>query len=98
MILETLLKQHNLILIDCDLNTQFDYFVKSQETYLIQSMDILTIQPLTAFLRELKSQDILDQSKLKIILNKTLRLKSVSSKNIIGGMAFYNDPEMSFMT
>ena len=25
-------------------------------------------------------------------------MKKIDSKNIIGGMAFYNDPEMSFMT
>ena len=98
IVLETLLKNHSLVLIDCDFYSQLEYFAKSQEIYLIQSMDILTIQPLTAFLRELKAHDILNQSKLKIVLNKVMRLKSVSSKNIIGGMAFYNDPEMSFMT
>ena len=61
-------------------------------------MDILTIQPLTAFLRELKSKNILDESKINVVLNKVVKLRSVSTKNIIGGMAFYNDPEMSFMT
>ena len=97
-ILETLIKRHNVVLIDCDFDTPYEYFAKSQEIYLVQSMDILTIQPLTAFLRDLKSKNIISQNKIKILLNKAMRLKGVSSKNIIGGMAFYNDPEMSFMT
>lgn len=97
-ILETLIKRHSIVLIDCDFETPFEYFAKSQEIYLVQSMDILTIQPLTAFLRDLKAKNIIDQNKIKIILNKVMRLRGVSSKNIIGGMAFYNDPEMSFMT
>ena len=97
-ILETLLKRHSVILIDCDFNTQLDYFDKAQELYLIQSMDVLTIQPLTAFLNELRVRNILNETKIRIILNKILRVRGVTGKNIIGGMANYNDPEMSFMT
>ncbi len=97
-ILETLLINHSLILIDCDFDSPLGYFKNSNETYLVQSLDVLTIQPLTAFLRELKGKNILDEKKLKIILNKAVRLKGVTDKTIIGGMAFYNDPSMSFMT
>ena len=97
-VLDTLVKNHSVVLIDCDFNTPLEYFAKVQEIYLIQSMDVLTIQPLTAFLRELKAKNILDQSKIRIIINKSIKLRGISSKNIIGGMAFYNDPEMSFMT
>ena len=50
-ILQTLLKKHSLVLIDCDFNTPLQYFEKTQEIYLVQTFDILTIQPLTAFLR-----------------------------------------------
>ncbi len=97
-VLETLLKNHSLILIDCDFETPLEYFANAQEIYLVQSMDVLTIQPLTAFLRELKAKNILDESKIRIIINKYVRLKNVTEKAIIGGMAFYNDPAMSFMT
>ena len=65
---------------------------------MIQSFDILTIQPLTAFLRDLKAKNILNPEKLRIVLNKVLRVRSVTERAIIGGMAFYNDPAMSFMT
>ena len=97
-ILETLLKNHSLILIDTDFNTPFRYFEQSQETYLVQTLDVLTIQPLTAFLRELKAKNVLDEKKLRIVLNKTVKIKGITDKTIIGGMAFYNDPSMSFMT
>ena len=97
-ILETLIKNHSLILIDCDFKTPLDYFSNAQEMYLIQTMDVLTIQPLTAFLRELKAKKILDESKIRIIINKFIKLHNVSEKAIIGGMAYYNDPAMSFMT
>src|SRR5699024_8914928 len=59
-ILETLVKNYSLILIDCDFNTPIGYFKQSLETYLVQSLDILTIQPLTAFLRELKAKNVLE--------------------------------------
>ena len=64
----------------------------------MQSYDILTIQPLTAFLRNLKTNNILDPNKLRIVLNKVLRVRSISDKVIIGGMSSYNDPSMSYMT
>ena len=97
-ILQTLLKKHSLVLIDCDFDTPIQYFEKTQEIYLVQTFDILTIQPLTAFLRELKSKNVLDQNKLRVVLNKALKLRGVNDKTIIGGMAYYNDPAMSFMT
>ena len=97
-ILETLLKNYSLILIDTDFDTPIDYFRQSQETYLVQTYDVLTIQPLTAFLRELKAKNVLDEKKLRIVLNKAVKIRGVSDKTIIGGMAYYNDPAMSFMT
>jgi len=97
-VLETLIKNYALVLIDTDFNTPKEYFKYSQETYLVQTMDILTIQPLTAFLRELKSKNILDENKLRIVLNKYVKIRGIKEETIIGGMAFYNDPAMSFMT
>ena len=97
-ILETLVKNHSLVLIDCDFDTPFDYFKQAQEIYLVQSMDVLTIQPLTAFLRELKAKNILEESKLKIVLNKVVKVRGINEQTIIGGMAYYNDPAMSYMT
>ena len=97
-ILTTLVQNYSLVLIDCDFDTPIEYFYNSQEIYLVQSMDVLTIQPLTAFLRDLKNKNILYEQKIKIIINKEQKVAGLSPKVIIGGMAFYNDPTMSFMT
>lgn len=97
-ILETLIKNYSLILLDCDFETNFGYFKEAQEIYLVQSFDVLTIQPLTAFLRDLKTKNILNPEKLRIILNKSLRVRNVTDKLIIGGISVYNDPAMSYMT
>ena len=97
-ILSTLIQNESLVLIDCDFETDPSYFANAQEIYLVQSMDILTIQPLTAFLRELKTMGIFDPEKLRIVINKEIKVKNLTSKAIIGGMSFYNDPAMSYMT
>ena len=97
-ILSTLVQNHSLILIDCDFDTDPSYFASCQEIYLIQSMDILTIQPLTAFLRDLKSKGVLEPEKVRVVINKEVKVRNLSTKAIINGMSFYNDPSMSFMT
>ena len=97
-ILTTLTQNYSLVIMDCDYETNYAYFNFAQEIYLVQSFDILTIQPLTAFLRNLKSKNILDASKLRIVLNKVLRVRSITERVVIGGMSSYNDPSMSYMT
>lgn len=96
-ILGTLVKNFSAVLIDCDFETPVEYFEKAQEIYLVQSMDVLTMQPLTAFLRNLQSKNVLRQEKLKIVINKSVKIKSVSVKRLIGGIANYNDPSMTIM-
>ena len=97
-VLTTLTKNYSLVIMDCDYETSYAYFDCAQEIYLVQSYDILTIQPLTAFLRNLKSRNILEPSKLRIVLNKVLRVRSITDRVIIDGMSSYNDPSMSYMT
>ena len=97
-VLETLVKTYSLVLIDCDFKTNYAYLKEANEIYLVQSMDVLTIQPLTAYLRDLKAKGILDQNKLKVVINKYTRLRGATERLIIGGMAFYNDPAMDYMT
>ena len=97
-ILSTLVQNYSLVLLDCDFTSPADYFGAAQELYIVQSLDILTIQPMTAFLRELKAKDILKEEKIRIVINKEVRIKGLTPNAIIGGLAFYNDPAMSFMT
>ncbi len=97
LILETLLKNHTLILIDCDFKTPIKYFKYVTELFLVQTMDVLTIQPFTEILSEMKSAGKLENSKLRIIINKYVKLQGITEKEIIGAMSFYNDPSMSYM-
>jgi len=97
-IISTLVKNYSIVLIDCDFNTPAEYFDISQEIYVVQTMDILTIQPMTAFLRDLKAKEILKPEKLRIVINKEIKIKGLTQNAIIGGLAYYNDPAMSFMT
>ena len=97
-ILSTLVQNHSLILIDCDFETPPAYFAMCQEIYLVQSMDILTIQPLTAFLRELKFKGAWEPEKARVVINKETKVKGLSGKMIIAGMSRYNGPDMSVMT
>lgn len=96
-ILEVLLKKHTLILIDCDFKTQIDFFKYASEIFLVQTMEVLTIQPLTEILSKMKNNGLLEESKLRIILNKYVELNGITEKELIGGMAFYNEPSMSYM-
>lgn len=96
-ILETLLKNHTLVLIDCDFKTPTRYFEYAMEIYLVQTMEILTIQPLTEFLSNLKNKGVIDDSKLRIIINKFVKVDGITEKEIIGAMSYYNDPAMAYM-
>lgn len=96
-ILENLLKKHQIILIDTDFSTDTGYFSYSQQVYLVQTMDVLTIQPLTEFLSKLKSQNAINNDKIRIVINKYMKLDGITVSQLIGGLAFYNDPSMSYM-
>ena len=97
-IISTLTQNYSVVLMDCDFNSPVEYFGVAQELYIVQTMDILTIQPMTAFLRDLKAKDVLRPEKIRIIINKEMKVRGLTPKAIIGGLAFYNDPAMSFMT
>ena len=94
-IVETLLKEHDIILLDCDFNTPDRYFKYSQEIYIVQSMDILTIQPLTLFLRKLSDKGYLEESKIRVVLNKYIRTKELNEDILVGGISIYNDAGMT---
>ena len=94
-ILTTLVKNYSLVLLDCDYSTNKEYFRVAQEIYMVQSMDVLTIQPLTEFLRRLKLNNILQPEKLRAVINKAQRVRGLNEEMVVGGMSTYNDPEMS---
>lgn len=94
-VMQTLSNNFDVILIDCDFDTEVECFKNSNETYLIQTMDTFTIQPLTKFLSDLKLKNSLNESKLRVVINKYIRLRKLNEKMIIGGMSKYNEPSMT---
>jgi len=94
-IVETLMKNHTVVLMDCDFKTPMRYFKYAQEIYLVQSMDVLTIQPLTAFLNQLNDKGMFESSKARVILNKFIKTREISENLLIGGMSIYNDAAMT---
>lgn len=97
-ILPTLAKNYSLVLIDADFDTNFGYFDAAQEIYLVQSLDVLTIQPLTAFLKELLDAGVLTTEKTKVVLNKEVAVRGLTRKILVAGISTYNNPSMSTMT
>ncbi len=94
-IIQTLLKKHSIILLDCDFNTPDRYFKYAQEIYLVQSMDILTIQPLTLFLRKLTDKGAFSEDKVRVVLNKYVKTKELNEEILVGGISIYNDASMT---
>ncbi|MBQ8299709.1 MAG: hypothetical protein IJX99_07675 [Clostridia bacterium] len=89
-IIETVKSNCNLTIVDADFTTPIDYFDQADEIYLIQDLDILKIQDVTLFLRELNARG-LDKKKIKLIINKFVKT-SITPKIIIGALDFYHDP------
>ena len=58
-------------------------------------MDILTIQPLTLFLRKLSDKEAFSEDKVRVILNKYVKTKELNEDILVGGISIYNDASMT---
>ena len=94
VVIDTLKKNHTLILLDCDFETNLEYYTYSNQIFTVQSLDVLTMQPLTIHLKKLKELGIISDSKISIILNKEVPVKGLTKKLMIGGLSMYNSPNM----
>ena len=92
VLVDTIVKNNNVVLIDADFSTPLDYFRLAQDIYIVQDMNILNISQITMFLRELKQRGI-GMEKIKIIINKYVEC-SLSSKDIIDGIATYTSYDL----
>lgn len=96
-IYRTLLNNHNLILVDTDFETNFSFFAGAKDIFLVQSLDILTMQKLTEFLVELKEENIIKDENVKVVINKEVPIKGITKQMILKGLSKYNSPDMSIM-
>jgi len=95
-VLKTLMDNHSVILIDCDYDTPIGYFDNSTDVFMVQNMDILTMQPLTTFLKELKAKNVLKDEKLRLISNMETKVKGVNPQILLNAIAVYKDPGMAY--
>ena len=94
-VIDTVREANNLVIVDADFSTPFEYFEKANEIYIVQDLDIIKIQETTLFLRELKNKSI-DMNKIRIVINKYVKTM-LTPKKLIEGLSYYNDPQMSFI-
>lgn len=92
LLVETISKNNNVVLIDADFSTPLDYFRLANDIYIVQDMNILNVNQITMFLRELKQRGI-GMEKVKIVINKYVDC-SLSSKDIIDGIATYTSYDL----
>ena len=90
--LETISQHNNAILIDTDFTTPIDYFRHAQEIYVVQDMDILNINQITMFLRNLKSKGV-SMNKIRVIINKHVKC-ALTAKDILDGIATYTSYDL----
>jgi MinD-like ATPase involved in chromosome partitioning or flagellar assembly len=96
VLLDTLKQRNNLVILDCDFTTPYDYFEQASEIYIVQDMDVLKMQDTTMFLRELKNRKT-DMQKIRVIINKYVKATLTPKTIIEVGLSYYNDPSMSFV-
>lgn len=96
-VIKTLIDNHSVILIDADYDTPVGYFDNSTDVFMVQNMDILTMQPLTTFLKELKAKNILKPEKLRLIINMETRVKGINPTALLAALSTYKDPGMEYM-
>lgn len=92
MLVDTIMQNNNVILIDTDFTTPSDYFRLCQEIYVVQDMDILNINQLTIFLRQIKSRGV-PMNKIRIIINKHVNC-ALTAKDILDGIATYTSYDL----
>lgn len=85
--------KNSVVLVDCDFDSPLELFKICQNIYIVQDMDILNLQPITSFLRELKYRGI-HLEKGKVIINKHIKC-ALPAKRVIEGISYYSNPEMT---
>ena len=94
-VVQTAMQNNSVVLIDCDFSTPVDYYRLAQDIYVIQDMDVLNVNQITMFLKEIKTRGI-PMNKVKIVINKHVKC-ALTSKDLIDGIATYSSLDMSMI-
>ena len=94
-VVQTAMQNNSVVLIDCDFSTPVDYYRLAQDIYVIQDMDVLNVNQITMFLKEIKTIGI-PMNKVKIVINKHVKC-ALTSKDLIDGIATYSSLDMNMV-
>lgn len=94
-VVQTAMQNNSVVLIDCDFSTPVDYYRLAQDIYVIQDMDVLNVNQITMFLKEIKTRGI-PMNKVKIVINKHVKC-ALTSKDLIDGIATYSSLDMNMV-
>lgn len=92
MIVDTIMQHNNVILMDTDFTTPVDFFRLCQEIYVVQDMNILNINQISIFLRQLKNKGI-PLHKVRVVINKHIKC-TLTAKEILDGIATYTSYDL----
>lgn len=92
LIVDTIMQNNNVILMDTDFTTPTDFFRLCQEIYIVQDMNILNINQVSIFLRQLKEKGI-PLHKVRVIINKHVKC-TLTAKEILDGIATYTSYDL----
>ncbi len=95
-IIETVMQNNTVVLVDADFTTPPDFFRLCQNIYIVQDMDIINLQQVTMFIRELKSRGV-PMNKIKLIVNKHVKC-ALTTRHIIDGIVTYTSYDLKMYT
>ena len=94
-IIETARRNCNLLIVDCDFTTSYEYLDQASEVYIVQDLDLIKVKETKEFFRELKMKGM-DWNKLRIVMNNCVKCKVTTKKILKNALTYYNDPSMTF--
>jgi len=94
-VIETAKRNCNLLIIDCDFTTPYEYLDLANEVYIVQDLDLIKVKETKEFFRDLKTRRM-DWSKLRVVMNNMVKCKVTSKKIIKNALTYYSDPSMTF--
>ena len=94
-IVETAKRNCNLLIIDCDFSTPYEYLEQAQDIYVVQDLDLVKVVETKEFFRELKNRHT-DWSKLRMVFNSVVPSKITSKRLINDALSYYTDTSETY--
>ncbi|MBR6252724.1 MAG: hypothetical protein IKR04_02660 [Clostridia bacterium] len=94
-VMETARRNTNLLIIDCDFTTPSEYLEQAQEIYVVQDLDLVKVADTKEFFKDLKNRHT-DWSKLRLIINNSVKCNVTAKKIRKNALTYYQDPSYTY--